>query len=484
MVVMERTAVRIGPDPARVVAKPFIPGHSSFGGPTMRVDRIIERLRALEDPEVSMAIDDGRRRAKRRHRDIESTWIANGRLACDLSKDSCNDLDRERLLLLGMAFTLEYAFEAAALCNPSMVALGALTPDGDQPIVMSARAIGEGHISSITFRGGLVSPDGNLRFDRPSPWADNGERRVGPFDRETFRLRLSELGVQNHLSERVLNDLAQSFKLSDLEDALYRRADSDDMAAIRFETERAMHWLATSNYEVSFGEIPLGERVLSPAGPAESRGMEDARFVRFSEEDGSTSYYATYSAFDGFEVLPQLIETVDFSTFKISTLSGICARGKGMALFPRRIGGDYVALARTDNESTYVLRSDRVLRWDVAELALTPTEPWEVVQAGNCGSPMETADGWLVLMHGVGPMRRYVLSAVLLDLDEPTKVIGRLREPLLEPEAWERDGYVPNVVYSCGGLIHRDMLVVPYGISDTRISVAAAPVSHVLAAMD
>jgi predicted GH43/DUF377 family glycosyl hydrolase len=295
---------------------------------------------------------------------------------------------------------------------------------------------------------------------------------------------LSELGVQNHLSERVLNDLGQSFKLSELEGALSRRADSDDMAAIRFETERAMHWLATSNYEVSFGEIPLGERVLSPAGPAESRGMEDARFVRFSEEDGSTSYYATYTAFDGFEVLPQLIETADFSTFKISTLSGRCARGKGMALFPRRIGGDFVALARIDNESTFVLRSDRVLRWDVAELALTPTEPWEVVQAGNCGSPMETADGWLVLMHGVGPMRRYVLSAVLLDLDEPTKVIGRLREPLLEPEAWERDGYVPNVVYSCGGLIHRDMLVVPYGISDTRISVATARVSDVLAAMD
>ena len=204
----------------------------------MRVDRIIERLRALDDPEVSTAIDDGRRRAKRRHRDIESTWIANGRLACDLSNDSCSGLDSDRLLLLGMAFTLEYAFEAAALCNPSMVALRALTPDGDQPIVMSARAIGEGHISSITYRGGLVSPEGNVRFDRPSPWADNGERSVGPFDRETFRQRLSELGVQNHLSERVLNDLGQSFKLSELEDALYSRADSDDMAAIRFETER------------------------------------------------------------------------------------------------------------------------------------------------------------------------------------------------------------------------------------------------------
>ncbi len=481
---MDRTAVRIGPDPARVVAKPFIPGHSTFGGPTTRVDRIIDRLRLLDDAEVSTAIDDGRRRAKRRHRDIESTWIANGRLACDMSIDSCSGLDRARVLLLGMAFTLEYAFEAAALTNPSMVAIGELTPDGDQQIVMSARAIGEGHISSITFRGGHVSPEGKVRFDRPSPWADNGERRLGPFDREKFRARLSELGVQNHLSERVLDDLGQSFKLSELEEALSRRADSDDMAAIRFETERAVHWLATSNYEVSFNGAPLGERVLSPAGPAESRGMEDARFVRFSEEDGTTNYYATYTAFDGFEVLPQLIETADFTTFNISTLSGVCARGKGMALFPRRIGGDFVALARTDNESTFLLRSDSVLRWDVAELVLAPTEPWEIVQGGNCGSPMETPDGWLVLMHGVGPMRRYVLSAVLLDLDEPTKVIGRLPEPLLEPESWERDGYVPNVVYSCGGLIHHDLLVVPYGISDSRISVATAPVSDVLAAMN
>ena len=484
MVVMDRTAVRIGPDPARVVAKPFLPGHSTLGGPTTRVDSIIDRLRHLEDAEVSSAIDDGRRRTKRRHRDIESIWIANGRLACEMSVDSCSGLDRARLLLLGMAFTLEYAFEAAALTNPSMVALGDLTPEGEQEIVMSARAIGEGHISSITFRGGHVSPEGNVRFDRPSLWADNGERSVGPFDRGEIPRPVERVGSPEPplraCAQRPWADLqAPGTGGGSVSAGRQRRHGSDP---IRDRTR--IHWLATSNYEVSFSEAPLGERVLSPAGPAESRGMEDARFVRFSEENGSTKYYGTYTAFDGFEVLPQIIETADFTTFKISTLSGVCARGKGMALFPRRIGGDFVALARTDNESTFLLRSDSVLRWDVAELVLAPTEPWEIVQGGNCGSPIETVDGWLVLMHGVGPMRRYVLSAVLLDLDEPIKVIGRLSEPLLEPESWERDGYVPNVVYSCGGLIHHKLLVVPYGISDSRISVATMPVADVLAAMN
>src|SRR5690606_14908990 len=229
---------------------------------------------------------------------------------------------------------------------------------------------------------------------------------------------------------------------------------------------------------------PIGERVLSPSAPVESHGMEDARFVRFTEDDGSVRYYGTYTAYDGFEALPQLIETEDFHTFRISTLIGACARSKGIAIFPHRIDGDFVALARTDNESTFVMRSDHIQRWDVAELVLRPTEPWEVVQAGNCGSPIETDEGWLVIMHGVGPMRRYVLSAVLLDLEEPTKVVGRLRQPLLEPDESERNGYVPNVVYSCGGMVHGQTLVLPYGFSDAGIRIATVPLADVLGAME
>ena len=483
MASMTRTGIVLGPDPARVLARSFVPGHLNFGGEPSRVDRIIDRIRALDEEEVRFSVEATRSRADSRHRSIEPAWSANAELARNLSSDGCPDLTGERLILLGMTFTLEYSFEAAALCNPSMVAVGDMTADGDQAFVMSARAIGEGHISSISFRSGQVGAAGGISFDDSAVWAGNGQRRSPMFDREMFRERLRELGAENHLSGEILDDLGVQFSLAQLESAISRRADGDEMAALRFETERALHWLATSNYEVTFGDVPLNERVLSPAGPAESRGMEDARFVRFTEDDGSVRYFATYSAFDGFDVLPQLIETIDFITFRISTLAGACARSKGMSIFPRRIGGDFVALARTDNESTFVMRSDHIRRWDVSELTLAPTEPWELVQAGNCGSPLETEAGWLVLMHGVGPMRRYVLSAVLLDLDEPTKVLGRLRHPLLSPQDDERDGYVPNVVYSCGGLIHGDTLVVPYGVSDTWISVATIPVGEVLAEM-
>lgn len=484
MVELTRTGHLFEPDLSRVLARPFVPGQPAFGGETSRIDQIIDRLRALDDVEVAEQIEAVRERSTPRHRDIAELWERHAAIARDLSRDGCSDFDADRMLLLGMTFTLEYTFEAASLCNPSMVPWGTPAADGSQSFVMSCRAIGEGHISSITFRSGRVTAGGRVEFEPARVHADNGTRRPAQFNREHFRLRLTELGALNQISELILGDLSPSFGLDELEVALANSAERDVAGALSFETERAIHWLATSSYEVEFGSIPLEERVLSPAGPAESRGMEDARFVRFVDDDGTVTYYATYTAFDGFEVLPQLIETPDFRRFRISTLGGICARGKGMALFPRRVGGDYVALARTDNESTFVLRSDDVRRWDVSELVVTPSEPWEVVQAGNCGSPIETPAGWLVLMHGVGPMRRYVLSALLLDLDEPAKLIGRLRRPLLEPDESESNGYVPNVVYSCGGMTYGDTLIVPYGISDSRISVGTVEVSELLDAMD
>lgn len=483
MVAVTRTEHVLEPDPRRVVARPFVPGEANFGGSADRVNRIVERVRQLSDSEVAAELESTHRRSADRHRDIESVWQANADLAITLTETG-DSLDADRRRFVGMAFTQEYTFESTALCNPSMVAIAEESREGDLEFVMSARSIGEGHLSSISFRGGVVSSTGSVSLDPTSEWAGNGTRSSRQMDRAIFRDRLGELGADNDVSARVLADLDPQFSLTDLVAALAHLAESDVTPAMRFETERAMHWLASSNYDLTFGDVPLSERLISPAGPTESRGMEDARFVRFRDDDGSVRFYATYTAFDGFEVLPQLIETTDFVKFRIATLAGACARSKGMALFPRRIAGEYAALARTDNESTFVMTSSHVRRWDVAELALRPTEAWEIIQAGNCGSPIETDDGWLVLMHGVGTMRRYVLSAVLLDLDEPTKVLARLREPLLEPQEDERNGYVPNVVYSCGGMLHGDFLVIPYGFSDTGIRLATVSLESLLAGMD
>ncbi|HEX2152446.1 MAG TPA: glycoside hydrolase family 130 protein [Acidimicrobiia bacterium] len=482
MVAVTRSEQALLPDASRVLALPFRPGENNFGGDPTRVDSIAGRIELLTDEEVVDQIEQTEKRFTGRHRDIEKVWARHTGAISDMSA-LVEGFTPERRRLTGMVFTQEYAFESTALCNPSIVPMGDSTDDEDLEFVMSTRSIGEGHLSSISFRSGRVTAQGDVVIDPVSRWAENGTRRSARFEATIFGDRLKEMRADNSLSKRVLGELPSTFTIQELETVLDRLTHSDEPPALRFETQRAMHWLASSSYEVEFDDVPLTERILSPSAPTESRGMEDARMVRFVDDDGSVRYYATYTAYDGFDVLPQLIETGDFRSFRVATLTGACARGKGLAIFPRRIGGDFVALARTDHESTFVVRSDHVRRWDMAELALRPSEPWELVQAGNCGSPIETAAGWLVLMHGVGPMRRYVISAVLLDLDEPTKVVGRLRQPLIEPDDSERDGYVPNVVYSCGGLVHGDRLVIPYGFSDMGVRVATASLEEVLAEM-
>jgi predicted GH43/DUF377 family glycosyl hydrolase len=251
------------------------------------------------------------------------------------------------------------------------------------------------------------------------------------------------------------------------------------------DTIKRMHWVADSNYRLSFdASLPLSEHVISPAAPAESRGIEDARFVRFTEDDGTVRYYATYTAFDGTRILPQLIETSDFSTFRMSTMTGPALQHKGMALFPRKVNGEYLALSRHDHERSFILRADHIRRWGNAEVVFGPETEWDIIQTGNCGSPIETEAGWLVITHGVGAMRRYVLGAILLDLDEPSKVLARLRTPLIEPEGDEVRGYVPNVVYSCGSLVHGGNLITPFGYSDSGIKIAVTPLDDLLDEMD
>ena len=346
---------------------------------------------------------------------------------------------------------------------------------------MSLRAIGEGHLSSIEFRSGVVGSDGQPRMDEPGRYPRTGDRTPTTYDREFFTTRLRELGALNEIARDVLAELPDHFTIEQVEAAILHLDRRGIDRSIAAETTRIIHWLASSNYTLNFGaESQVSERVIFPAGPTESRGMEDARFVRFTHDDGSVRYYATYTAFDGFQILPQLIETPDFISFRIATLGGIRAKNKGIAVFPRMIDGRYAALSRYDNQNNYVMFSDTVRFWDQTVKLQVPKQPWELVQVGNCGSPVETDAGWLIITHGVGPMRRYSLGAILLDIDDPRRVIGHLDEPLLAPDDDERDGYVPNVVYSCGSLIHAGQLVLPYGFADQATSVATVPIDDLL----
>ncbi len=475
-----RSDVHLRPDPSRVVTRAFVPGTSVHDGRD-RAQHIVERVLALHPDEVTRTLAAVRDGFSARHTDLEATWASRfdalGRWIDDPAAPTA-----DTRALLGAYFTHEYAIEAAALTNPSIVPAPDQSglPDGSLRVVVSLRAIGEGHISSIEFRTGVVTADGQVRIDPPEPPV-HGERHRPLLDRGLFGQKLVEMGVGPEHIEEALAQLDDRFTIAELETSLAEVDDTSLDSQDRDHVHQSIHWLAASNYELTFPPgSALSQRVVFPAGPAESRGMEDARFVRFEEPGEPAVYYATYTAYDGFHILPQLIETSEFETFRVATLNGVAARNKGMALFPRTVGGRFAALGRIDNENTYLLRSDNIRFWRDSQRIQVPVQPWELIQIGNSGSPLETEAGWLVITHGVGPMRSYALGAVLLDLDDPSRVLGALTEPLLVATDDERDGYVPNVVYSCGSLIHGDQLVLAYGASDTTSTFATASVDALL----
>lgn len=483
MVRITRTSHHLEPDPARLVLRPFLPGMSSFGGDVDRLDRLVSRALEIPQGDAERILDELRARHVARFPDLESTWLEHYRAAVERTSRIGGSEGTWRQLYIGALLTQTYAYEAAALTNPSMVPIGEPV-DGAQRFVMSTRAIGEGHISSIGFVSGTVDDRGRVVLDERHPTVSNGDRSVPSFSRTAFTDKLTELGFMTPAAARILDLLSEEFTAIQLSDALGRAIDSDlDPLSVEDAVHR-MHWLAESNYKLQFDPgLPVSEHVISPAAPVESRGMEDARFVRFTDDDGSRVYYGTYTAYDGARILPQLIETPDFAGFRMATVTGPALHHKGMALFPRKIRGEYVALSRHDNERSFVLRSDNVRRWSNAEVAFGPEAGWDIVHTGNCGSPIETEAGWLVITHGVGPMRRYVLGAVLLDIDEPSKMLARLPDPLIEPEDDERFGYVPDVVYSCGSMTHAGNLVIPYGYADVGIRIAVTSLDEVLDAM-
>lgn len=474
---------RLVPDASRVVTKRFHPSGALGPNGQTRTQRTLARVMALSESEVSETLSTIRERFDHRHRDLRGIFEAN---FADVSHfvEHPGDLSADRLSLIGAYFTHEYALEASALSNPSMVRAVDQTglASGETRFIMSLRAIGEGHISSIEFRQGVIGADGQVQVQRAVPYASTARRRAPVFEKQLFERKLSELHATSALATAVLARLPDEFTLHALESAIAEVNAAFGSSSEAMRATQSLHWLAASNYECTFPEgLDVSERVLFPAAPTESSGMEDARFVRFAGDDGSITYYATYTAFDGREILPQLIETRDFLTFRISTLNGPSARNKGIALFPRKVGGRFLALGRLDNENNFLMSSADVRFWHDNTMLQSPTCAWEIVQLGNCGSPLETEAGWLVITHGVGAMRQYAIGALLLDLHEPTRVIGHLREPLLEANAEERDGYVPNVVYSCGSMIAGEYLVLPYGCSDARTRIATVRVDELLA---
>jgi predicted GH43/DUF377 family glycosyl hydrolase len=477
-----RTDVSFGPDSRRVIAKPFVAG-SEAPLTGSRVERILSRILAMEEAVVVATLAATYQRFSSRHSDLASLLEQRfASVACHLPHRG--DLSVERRRLIGAYFTQEYSIDAAALSNPSIVSAPnqqGLAPDAHR-FIMSLRAIGEGHVSSIQFRSGVIDARGGIEIDEPSRYLATARHRAPIYEKQTFRAKLMELGSFSDNTTRVLDALPDHFTLERLEETLLDLEDVSAMDEAVGQATRTIHWLASSNYECAFeAGSSISERVLFPSGPAESHGMEDARFVRFSDDDGVVRYFAPYTAWDGYRILPQLIETRDFVSFRIVTLNGPAAVNKGIALFPRKIDGRFVALARLDNENNHLIRSDNVHFWHDRETIQVPEQPWELIQIGNAGSPLETEAGWLVITHGVGPLRRYALGAILLDRDDPARIIGRLEEPLLAPEADERDGYVPNVVYSCGSMILSGMLVLPYGFSDVGARIATVRLEDLLA---
>lgn len=477
---LKRSTVILDPDRTHVLARPFRLMSDK------RSIKISARVMALPESEVHALLEGVRAEfgdrqqnidefLRRRYNDV-SPYLLTGQILSD-----------ERKLLLAGYFTHEYSLEAAALFNPSMVPHPDQSgvPDGSLRFVLSLRATAEGHVSSIAFRSGVLDSDSNITMDVPSRYSlEPMQIPNATFEKALFERKLLELRLMGDFNRDVLCGLRDAFTIDELRSSIERaERQAREPDTRRIATETLM--LAQSNYEVEFGvSSRLSERVLFPVTPSQSNGIEDARFVLFHHEDGARSYYATYTAYDGKLILPQFLETSDFLRFKFTTLNGPAVENKGMALFPRKINGLYAMLGRQDAENIYVMFSEQLHFWHTTQLILEPTFPWEFVQLGNCGSPIETEAGWLVISHGVGPMRKYCIGAFLLDRDDPAKVIGRLPEPLIKPNTRERDGYVPNVVYSCGSLVHGKQLVIPYGISDYATTFATLPLEQVLAAME
>jgi predicted GH43/DUF377 family glycosyl hydrolase len=478
---IKRKKKRIEGDPSRVITRLHIPSGAH------RIPKIIQRIVDLPDTTAEDLLAQIMLDFSERHKDIRRVFERSLNEVRDhVPRDAV--LSETKRALIGAYFTMEYSIESAALFNPSIV----LHPDqgdldeGSLRFIMSLRAIGEGHVSSIVFRSGVLDRYNTFIFDPTSDYVERPDIRLNPvYDRHLFQLKLNEMGAANEATAHILDQLPEDFTYNELKEKIGALRASPIFSEERQnQTFETMYLLADSNYEMNFRpDHRISERVIFPVSENESSGIEDARFVQFFDDNGEVTYYATYTAYNVFTILPQLIETKDFIKFRVITLNGKAVKNKGMALFPRKIDGSYVMLSRQDGENNHIMFSDNIHFWQESKIIQEPTRPWEFIQIGNCGSPLETDKGWIVLTHGVGPMRQYCIGAMLLDLENPARVIARLEEPLLTPNEEEREGYVPNVVYTCGAIFHNSDLVIPYGMSDISSGIATVKVSELIDCM-
>lgn len=444
---------------------------------TDRITNILTRITVMDEEEVGELLEKVMDDFGKRHRDIKSTFLQHFERVAAVYKGDLSNFSAQRKLLTGSFFSKEYSVQAAALFNPSIVPHPNQEGlnNGEQRFIMSLRSTGEGHISSLVFKTGIVNKSGDIWLDNDTGYhtclqKDHGAKLTRGFVKQCA-------SSISGFDDKIIDLLPEMFTAEEANEIL-NSIKPIDLPALNSVV--ILKNILDSNYKLaSSSHIPLNEKVIFPTAQVESMGIEDVRLVKFSD-NGQSCYYGTYTAYNGREIKIQLIETKDFDTFRICTLNGAAIADKGMALFPEKINGKYVMISRQGGEKMNIMFSDDLYRWDDFKVLMEPFYPWEIVQLGNCGSPVKTSKGWLLLTHAVGPMRTYVISAILLDLKDPSKIIGRLDKPLIEANEEEREGYVPNVVYTCGLMQHEDILVIPYAVSDSATAFATISIDEIL----
>ncbi|HOV72095.1 MAG TPA: glycoside hydrolase family 130 protein [Dysgonamonadaceae bacterium] len=476
---VKRKEAVIYPDINRVFARFFFNSEE-------RAEMLIKNILAMPDSQVDVLLMQTLREFSKRHRSITGIFkkhFQKVKYIVDRVNTGKN-VSEIRKLLIGSYFTMEYAVESAALFNPSIVEDidQSGLQKGEVRVILSLRATGEGHISSLVFRNAVIDADNNVIVQEPANHIGTAEViKDKLYEKRRFISKLRDMEVSEELYNLVLKQLPDKFTYDQLFSVVNEVLKSNNLTMEKQKVMEEFLWLAESHTEVRFSlDTDLSERAIFPISQYEKNGIEDARFVKFTKDNGDFTYYGTYTAYDGYHILPKLIETKNFYSFRIMPLHGKYAVDKNLALFPRKINGKYVMVSRIDGINNYIMFSDNLQVWSHAEILQQPLYPWELVQIGNAGSPIETDRGWLLITHGVGPVRKYCLGACLLDLNDPTHVIGRTKEPLLVPAENERAGYVPNVVYSCGSYVHNGELIIPYAMSDYATAFASVDLNDLL----